>query len=169
MSWKSYAAVSAATVMAGWAASLQPSNSTTSGVPAQSETSAVVPGAAADIEQQAARLQAGLRQHTGYREAERNPFRFVAEPAAGNAVDSRAAAPPPEFVSPPPPLITLAGIAADQVGERTERTAILSSPSGVLLVREGDEVVGRYRVVTIDNEAVELIGLADGARLRLTF
>ena len=48
-----------------------------------------------------------------------------------------------------------------------ERTAILSSPSGVLLVREGDVVLGDYRVGRIESEAVELVK-TDGSTLRLT-
>jgi hypothetical protein len=48
-----------------------------------------------------------------------------------------------------------------------ERTAILSSPSGVLLVHEGDPVLGDYRVSRIEAEAVELVK-TDGSILRLT-
>ena len=48
-----------------------------------------------------------------------------------------------------------------------ERTAILSSPSGVLLVHEGDAVMSDYRVGRIESEAVELIK-TDGTSLRLT-
>jgi hypothetical protein len=59
-------------------------------------------------------------------------------------------------------------VAEDVVGDRVERTAILSSPGGVLLVREGDDVAGQYRVSKIENEAVELVRLSDGSALRLS-
>ena len=79
-----------------------------------------------------------------------------------------APAPPPVAVPiDEPPPVTLSGIAEDQKGQQMERTAILSSPSGVLLVREGDSVMGEYRVTRIESEAVELVK-SDGTTLRLT-
>jgi hypothetical protein len=62
--------------------------------------------------------------------------------------------------------LKLSGIAEDEQGQEVERTAILSSPSGVLLVHEG-EVVGDYRVSRIESAAVELVK-DDGTTLRLT-
>ena len=68
--------------------------------------------------------------------------------------------------------VSLAGIAEDEIddpgGSRIERTAILSTPDGVLLVREGDDVLGLYRVVTIESGAVEL-ERADGTTFRIGF
>lgn len=172
MTWKSYAVVSGATVLAGWLASSPPSNAPATSGPAQPERSAAVPAAAADIEEQAARLQARLRQEAVYREPERNPFRFGARQVARSAPEGSATAlSPVEAIAPalPAPPVTLSGIAEDQVGERMERTAILSSPSGVLLVREGEGVLGQYRVAKIHADAVELISLIDGTSLRLVF
>ncbi|MBI4264896.1 MAG: hypothetical protein HY657_11015 [Acidobacteria bacterium] len=170
MTWKSYAAVSGATVLAGWLASAPPSIGPAS-APAQAEPPEAVPPSALDVEQQAARLQAGLRQQAAYREPDRNPFRFAVRPEARNTPDASRAPAAVEAVAPlpPPPPISLSGIAEDRVGDRVERTAVLSSPSGVLLVREGDEVMGRYRVVKIESEAVDLAPLADGVSLRLAF
>jgi hypothetical protein len=37
----------------------------------------------------------------------------------------------------------------------------------VLLVKEGEEILGRYRVARIGSDAVELLSLEDGATLRL--
>ena len=48
------------------------------------------------------------------------------------------------------------------------RTAILSSFSGVILARPGDDVLGRYRVTAVEDEAVELVTLSDGTPVRLT-
>ena len=74
----------------------------------------------------------------------------------------------PVDVGPVAPPVSVAGIAEEQIDGRVERTAILSSPLGVLLVREGEEILGYYRVTRIEGEAVEVVGLADGAPLRLT-
>ena len=77
MTWKTYAAVSGATVLAGWLASAPPSNtpapSATSRRPQASNARST---AAIDIQEEAARLQARLREEPVYREPSRNPFRF---------------------------------------------------------------------------------------------
>ena len=60
MNWKSYAAVSGATVLAGWFASTPPSNAP-AGAPAPSAPQpAAAANAPTDIELQAMRLQARL-------------------------------------------------------------------------------------------------------------
>jgi hypothetical protein len=61
----------------------------------------------------------------------------------------------------------LSGIASDPDGDRVVRTAVLSTPGGVLLVHEGDDVLGQYRVGTIGDDAVELMRVSDNSRLRL--
>lgn len=173
MTWKTYAAVSGATVLAGWLASSPPSNAPAPAASARPQPAAgtAVSAADSDIEEQAARLQARLRPDTVYRQPERNPFRFGSKPASRSAPAGRVAAPPPvETVvpRPQPPLVTLSGIAEDRLGDRIERTAVLSYPAGVLLVHEGDDVLGQYRVAKIDSDAVELIKLSDGTILRLS-
>ena len=172
MSWKSYAAVSGATVLAGWLASAPPSN-----VPDRTVPAARPPAArdvrSSDIEREAQRLQARVQREVEYTQPQRNPFRFgLARPNVNRGGDlpepAPAPAPPPvdvPVVAPPPPL-KLSGIAEDQKGQQLERTAILSSPAGVLLVRDGDPVLGDYRVGRIGSEAVELVK-SDGSTLRL--
>lgn len=174
MSWKSYAVVSGATVLAGWLASTPPSNAPESAVSARRPSAAPRDVPASDIEREAERLQVRVRREVEYAAPQRNPFRFGAGRAdAYRGGDIPAAAPPPPpqptVVLPiaPPPPVSLSGIAEDQDGQRVERTAILSSPSGVLLVREGDPVLGDYRVSRIEAEAVELVK-TDGSMLRLT-
>ena len=177
MTWKTYAAVSGATVLAGWLASAPPSNTPAPGVTSrrpQSSASRTTPGS--DIAEQAARLQARLRQEPVYREPSRNPFRFgereVPRPEPSTAAPRERELEPtaiePVAPVPPPPPIKLSGIAEDRNGDRVERTAVLSTPSGVLLVREGDTVLGQYRVGRVDANAVELIDTLGGAPLRLT-
>jgi hypothetical protein len=74
--------------------------------------------------------------------------------------------PPPVVLPPPPPRITLDGVAADTMDSQSQRTAILHTDAGVVLAKEGDEVVG-YRVQKIAADAVELVKIDDGSVLRL--
>jgi hypothetical protein len=71
-------------------------------------------------------------------------------------------------VANPDPSITLAGVAEDPLQSGVERTAILSSPTGVLLARVGDEILGQYRVAAVEEGAVELLSLTDGSTIRLS-
>jgi hypothetical protein len=169
MTWKSYTAVSGATLLAGWLASAPPSNAPTTSARVEPPAASDLPRAAAQIEDEAARLQAGIREQAEYRQPERNPFRFGSGRPARAAAAAVVEAPPAEaFVPPPPPPpVTLAGIAEDQTAESMQRTAILSSPSGVLLVKEGDEVLGQYRVSKIESGAIELTR-PDGSTVRLS-
>ncbi len=196
MTWKAYAAVSGATVLAGWFASAPPSGFPDSGVPGSSAavsnqavpneivSNQTTPQRAApvpDIEREATRLEARARREAAYVQPQRNPFRFgAARPTVSLAVDAAETSSSDEtFVPagvsavvstvPLPPQLSLAGIAEDQIGQRVERTAILSSPAGVLLVHEGEDVLGEYRVAKIESEAVELLSHADGTTLRLGF
>ena len=176
MTWKSYAVVSGATVLAGWLASAPPSNAPESAASPSARRTPNAPRdvAASDIEREAERLQVRVKREVEYAQPQRNPFRFGAGRAdADRGGDIPYTAPPPPQpavvvpVAPPlPPPVTLSGIAEDQDGQRVERTAILSSPSGVLLVHEGDAVLGDYRVARIESEAVELVK-SDGTTLRL--
>jgi hypothetical protein len=177
MTWKTYTAVSGATVLAGWLASSPPSNA-----PAPAAASRRTPASAAsatagsDIEEQAARLQARLRQEPAYRDPARNPFRFgereVPRPAPSASPAPKTLEPtaiePVTAALPPPPPVTLSGIAEDRSGDGVERTAVLSSQAGVLLVREGETVLGRYRVTRIEANAVELTDTLGGPAVRLT-
>ena len=55
------------------------------------------------------------------------------------------------------PTIRLRGIASDTVDGAVQRTAIITSDAGLMLVREG-EAAGAYRVTKIEDESVELAG-----------
>ncbi len=173
MNWKATAAVSTATLLAGWLASAPTSSPATAALPSPSQSPQTA-AAASDIGELAARLQTRTRRDAGYGEPDRNLFRFgpnipVRSVASGPRV-SAAAVPPVEILpqAPPPPPVSLSGVASDPDGERTVRTAILSSPAGVLLVHEGEEVLGQYRVVAIGEDSVALTRLSDGTALRIT-
>src|SRR5688572_28813115 len=170
MTWKSYAAVSGATVLAGWLASSPPANAPSTSASVRRGTPAARAAPESDIEEQATRLQQRMRQATIYRDPARNPFRCGTREAARSAPANVASTPAPVEAPPPvaqAPAVSLSGIAEDQTGERMERKAILSTPADVLLVREGDEVMGQYRVTKIEAGAVELVKLSDGSTLRL--
>src|SRR5262245_23660614 len=111
MTWKSYAAVSSATVLAGWLASAPPANAPAGAAAAASARQPRVPAPASssDIEQQAIRLQARGRADRAFTQPQRNPFRFEvraeATRAGTRAVEVPVLAPPPQPVEPAPPPI----------------------------------------------------------------
>lgn len=92
----------------------------------------------------------------------RNPFRFTPKPAPST---SR----PPVMPAPPPPPVTMTGPVEEQLpriplkyigaleGDRLGRVAILSDGRGAPFYgREGEIVGGRYRIMRIGVESVEL-------------
>ena len=172
MTWKSYALVSGAGVLSMWVVAAPPSRMPSRMTPAQPREAAGAAAAASDIEEQANRLQARLQQEARYREPGRNLFRFAPKPEARPGALAVAAPPgpvAPQLPTAPPPLpMRLAGVAVDQNGDATVRTAILSTFSGVVLARPGDEVLDRFRVTAVEEEAVDLVTLADGTPVRLT-
>ena len=185
MTWKAYAAVSGATVLAGWVVSAPPPSSMPAPrTMAPSRAAQAIASPLSDIEREAARLEARMRREKAYLQPRRDPFRFsdaaervtaAADPVgeqAGTGSPGYAGAPVAVSAPEPAPLVSLAGIAEDQIddlnGQHVERTAVLSAPDGVLLVREGDDVLGLYRVLTIESDAVEL-ARTDGTTLRLSF
>ena len=77
---------------------------------------------------------------------------------------------PVEPLAPPVPAappLRLVGLAEDAAADGPVRTAILSSPGGVLLVKDGDVVLSRYRVTKVSADAVDLID-ADNRVLHLS-
>lgn len=114
----------------------------------------------AEIERLQDRLKPNVTPEHG-----RNLFQFsrsraaAAHAAAAGPVSDAAAPAPAAPVEPPFKLI---GIAEDNGA----RTAILSSPTQLLMVHDGDNVQPAYRVTGISADAVELTA-ADGTILRL--
>jgi hypothetical protein len=174
MTWKWTAVVSGFTLLAGWMG-VNSAPPLATNAPQRSSSAAPVAtaraaAAASDIQRQAARLHVRLNDRVDYREPTRNPFRFGARPAPARRAEPVRQAielPPPPSVPVVPP-ITLAGIATDgEAGTAPQRTAILSTPVGVLLVKEGDAIGDAYRVVRIGEETVELSRTSDGSRIEL--
>ncbi len=118
-----------------------------------------------------ARLHDRLRPTAVPRDPGRNLFQFTAAPprpvpvATPKPVLSEAlpiATPPP--VAPPFKLI---GIAEDAGPSGPVRTAIVSAPGQLFLVKEGQNVTLRYRVAKISADVVELEDLGDHTTVRL--
>ena len=172
MDWKSTAVISGAGLLATWFFSMpvvQPPAShpiaPAAGAPKASATTI-------DIQQEAARLQVRTHQQPHYNETSRNPFRFGARPApearpSGTSGPPRVAPPLAIPPAPPQPRVSLDGIATDVVNGQEQRTAILNTDSGVVLAKEGEQVAGQFRVVTVAADAVELVNVTDGSTLRI--
>jgi Tfp pilus assembly protein PilP len=172
MTWKSYVLLSGVPLIASYLVSTR--TNPVEEPAATRRMEAARPAAAIDIEEQASRLQARIRAQAAYHEPSRNPFRFSertesSRPASGFA--PAAAAIEPLQLAPvrQPPMISLVGVATDEVDGVAQRTAILSTPQGVLLVRAGDVVGVEYKVVTVEEGAVELINVADSSIRRISF
>ena len=100
-------------------------------------------------------------------ETERNPFRFRPKPAPPPppkaATTSPTGTPNDPLVTgpvgpPPPPPIPLKfiGLASSKVDPKIGRVAILSDARGVYYGREGDIIEGRYRILKIGVESIDL-------------
>jgi hypothetical protein len=162
----------AAFVLAGGALAAMIAGATTAGrrpitIPAPTRPSAAeLKGEQLAVE--IARLRERLRPTTSPSTA-RNLFRFG---AAGRAAEPRRTAtdPPPSIVTPPPvvaPPARLVGLAEDPSDSGPVRTAIISAFGDVFLVKPGDTVTTRFRVVDVSGEGVTLVDLTDGSTIRL--
>ena len=163
MTWKSYALVSGAGVVATYMVSspLPRPESPTLARPAATRMEV-----ASDIQEQAVRLEARLRRQAPYQEPARNPFRFSQRRAPQTALLPEAAAATPVIAPAARQLeaIVLVGIAED---ETAGRTAILKTSQGIVFVRTGDAVGADYTVRVIEASAIDLVGI-DGAVRRIS-
>lgn len=92
---------------------------------------------------------------------ERNLFRFkpkVPPPAPPRATAAPPVAAPPAGPPPPPPLapIALRFIGLVEAPQHAQKIAILSDGRGIYQGREGDIIEGRYRLLRIGLESVDL-------------
>lgn len=170
MTWKTTAGASGLMLVATWLASHSPVGGPRQ-PPSAAPSAAHTESASAEIQREADRLHDRLQQAAAYREPSRNPFRFgaprpparpaPAEPAI--TIEEMPAAPAPAT-----PRLTLSGIAEDVAGEQVVRTAIISSPETLHLVKVGDVVGEMYRVAVITADGVELVRLDDQSVVRLS-
>lgn len=109
---------------------------------------------------------------------DRNPFRFQPRVEAPTPVrrlpgvaDDQVGAPPPRGPSgaPPPPPITLKFIGVVTTADGT-KIAVLSDGTRPIHGREGEEIEGRYKILKIGNESLEIAYLDGRGRqtIRMT-
>jgi hypothetical protein len=176
MTWKSYAAVSGAGLLATYLVSAPPTVAPGRTTTTRAATATGPARVADDIEQQAARLGSRVREDVEFHTPDRNPFRFGARNAPPSIPNRDSAAPRssltlPEGVEPlpvvpaPPPPIRVSGVLTNTVDGVRQRTAIFTTSDGVVTAREG-EMAGAYRVIRVDEDAVEVAG-PDGVSRRL--
>ena len=117
--------------------------------------------------------EARLRDHTGGvppGSSTRDPFRFGSGKSPSTMPQpGSAAAPvvPTALPAPAGPSLALSGIAERKTPLGNRRTAIISGDGQLYLVTEGEIVAGRYRVVTVDSDAVTLSD-DNGTEIRLS-
>ena len=127
-----------------------------------------------DIEREVERLASRLENAPRPRYPTRNPFTLRSRTRATSPPPSTAVVAPgvaPALVArlaAGPPVVSLAGIGTKRTSYGRRRTAILSADGRVFLARIGDEVMGRFQVRAVTDDAVELLDLRDGTPLRLT-
>jgi hypothetical protein len=116
-----------------------------------------------DVKLEALRRAPGTLDEPG-----RNPFRFEARststpktaavpPRTASSVPARITSPAPPTGPPGPPPIPLKFIGLVEAPSQAGRVAMLSDGRGnVFYGKEGDTIEGRYRMVKIDRELIEL-------------
>ncbi|HTM27668.1 MAG TPA: hypothetical protein VL225_20880 [Vicinamibacterales bacterium] len=130
---------------------------------------------AAEVRSQAARLHVRMSQAPVPDANPRNPFAFVAAPRPSRpeagTVRATVVEEPSAPVPPPPPPLILMGIAEDPSPAGPRRTAVIAlrqaqgdpelsrgigQGDDILIVTEGQLMLGRYKVTKIGADAVEL-------------
>jgi hypothetical protein len=123
----------------------------------------------AELAAEIARLHERLRPTAAPRQPGRNLFLFKApkpKPAPVNASHAAPTAANATSVAAPPPF-KLSGIAEDPGNDGPVRTAIITAPGQLFLVKEGEMVTPRYRVERISADVVELRDVSTDLPLRL--
>jgi hypothetical protein len=122
------------------------------------------------LEAEITRLHDHLRPTASPRLA-RDLFQFAAARPRVGSQDTATILPPPipAPAAAPAPSLTLIGVAEDAADGGGVRTAIISTPGQLFLVKEGEEVTAaglRYRVTRISADAADL-SAADDTMLHL--
>jgi hypothetical protein len=167
MTWKLYALGSFGAFVVTYLVSQTPAFERTHGEPSSAPAAIAESDAIPDLAARADQLRARVAEATAYRVPVRNAFRFREGARAAAAPAPVVAAPAPQAAPAPRVPYAMAGVATTIEGNSVQRTAILSSLSGVTLVKEDDLLDGGYRVVSVTDESVELESTADGARTTL--
>lgn len=119
-------------------------------------------GAVKTVEAPDVHLEALDRARVKPEAGERNLFRFRprAAPVSDATRVSRLPPPPPVAAGPPPapsvPPIALKFIGVVEATEKSQTYAVLRDDRGVYHGREGDIIEGRYRILRIGAESIDL-------------
>jgi hypothetical protein len=126
---------------------------------------------ARDVQAQAVRLRDRLAAAPVPRAPHRNPFTFADRAPAPPPPVTRAVETPIDIPAPPPPepVLALIGVAENQTPKGLVRTAmIINEAEDLMMAAVGESVLGgRYQVVAIGADAVELKDTTTGATRRL--
>jgi hypothetical protein len=168
MHWKrTTAIVVAGAALAAWLAGAATSNRE---MPAPiALRSARIEARGAELASEIAKLHDRLRPTATPRQPGRNLFAFHAAPVAPVA----PALPAPAIAAwlapraPAQPALKLAGIAEDPGPDGPVRLAIISGEGQLFMVKEGEAVTPRYRMMKIAADVVELMDVGDGTTRRL--
>ena len=169
MTWKLYAIVSAGAFVATYLMSSPKTDVAATKASAQAPKSSRQRAAETEIEALAASLHVRLNSDAVFRAPGRDLFRFetrVQKPPAF--------VPPPAVVQSAPvpvatvlPVLSLSGVASDVVDGKPQRSAVVSLPNGVVIVREGESVAGLYTVIAIAEDSIDLESTGDHSRRTL--
>jgi hypothetical protein len=116
-----------------------------------------------------------LRRHTGpsreTAQIRRDPFSFAGDrtPRPDIVGAPSATSEPSPASAPVAPDILLQGVAESRDGEQVVRTAILSVGGDLVFAVVGSTVGGRFTVVTVTADSVELEALQGGGRHTIHF
>lgn len=129
---------------------------------------------AADVQAQASRLRERLAQAPAPNTTPRNPFRFAPAPSQRQARPATLDPGLPErpavetLLPPAEPVLDLVGVAESSTADGLVRTAMMTSESGDLIMAvSGQRILGRYDIIAIHADAVELEDVQTGAIRRL--
>lgn len=126
---------------------------------------------AVEVQSQAERLRHKLAAAPAPPPRSRNPFAFGSSPGRVRMAAPRPAPvfePEPSVVEAREPAIELIGIAESTKGEELVRTAMLTSEFvDLIMVTAGQQILGRYEVISVTENAVELKDLETAAIRRL--
>ena len=127
---------------------------------------------ALEVQTQAGRLRERLANAPAPRASDRNPFSFYSAPVRRHPPLVDVAATAGALVSSPPevrePALELIGIAESNGPAGSMRTAMISGEQNdLIMVSAGQRILGRYDVVTVGEDAVELKDVQTGATRRL--
>lgn len=159
--------------LASWLASATTTSVRPPVVPLPPPKSAPLDRSVAVLQSEMSRLHARLAP-TAAPSRSRDLFRFSVRPVERRrAVASPRPAPVAAEsdvvpVAAPRPVLSLIGVAEDTDGATLVRTAILSGPGDVYLVKPGETLRGQFRVEQVSADAVQLTDTASNQRFTLT-